>query len=201
MPSRRPPRDPEAPSLFDTGPLTEPPSPEIDEPSPEITPDPGPDQPGGAPAHIHHPSTVGEARSFVKARLREGVQCPVCDQRAQIYRRKINGQMVRSLVQMFRAGAADDFLHMPTVIGKQADEAKLAHWGLLEEEKVLRPDGGRAGWWRVTKDGVSFIRGDLRVTKYALIYDSRFLGFEGEPVDAQDCLGVGFDLQELLNGG
>lgn len=155
-----------------------------------------------APRRAGLVSTVGQARSWVKARLREGTTCPVCDQHAQTYRRKITRPMVEALVAMARAGALTGWKHMPTVVGaKRADEAKLAYWGLLEEERTLRDDGGRAGYWRITTDGHAFLKGDLKVPKYALVYNGKCVGHDGDMVTAETCLGHKFDLAELLAGG
>lgn len=169
---------------------------DVAEPSPPIVPHPFEDRVPGPD------DTVADARTWVQACSLEGVNCPVCGQRAQTYRRKITGRSARALVTIYRAGGLD-FVHVPTVLGGQvqrADEAKMVHWGLIEEEKTLRPDGGRAGWWRVTPKGLAFMRGEVEVKKYALIYDSRCVGQEGEWVSFEDCLGVPFDLAELLEG-
>lgn len=163
--------------------------------------DPGPVASTG-PSKAGLVSSVGQARRWLKARLREGTSCPVCDQHAQTYRRKITRPMVNAMVAMARAGALSGWKHMPSVVGAhRGDEAKLAYWGLLEEERTLRPDGGRAGYWRITDKGHEFLKGNVSVPKYALVYNGDCAGFEGELVTAEECLGHEFDLAELLAGG
>lgn len=162
--------------------------------------DPGPVA-APAPRRAGLVLTVGQARRWLRARLREGATCPVCDQHAQTYRRKITKPMVNALIAMARAGALTGWRHMPTVVGAhRADEAKLAYWGLLEEERTLRDDGGRAGYWRITPRGEAFLKGDLSVPKYALVYNGQCVGHEGERVTAEDCLDHQFDLAQLLAG-
>ena len=146
-------------------------------------------------------TSLAEAQAWLRERLEEGAPCPLCTQRAQKYRRKITGTSAAALIKMWRAGGTD-FVHVPTVLGrKQADEAKMVYWGLIEEETILRPDGGRAGWWRVTDLGVDWIEGRVKMAAYAVVYDSRCLGLEpGEMVTIQEALGKRFDFAALMRG-
>ena len=58
----------------------------------------------------------------------------------------------------------------------KGDAAKLVYWGLIEEEALQREDGGRAGWWRVTAYGERFLKGLIRVPKYARVFDEPVAG-------------------------
>lgn len=147
-------------------------------------------------------SLLREARAWLAAGMDTGTHCPCCGQRAQRYRRKIAGRSVRAMVRMWALNG-QDWVHLPTVVsGARADEAKLAYWGLIEEQRVVRrDDGGRAGWWRLTDKGVDFLRGKVSVPKYAIVFDSRCVGFEGDLVDVTVALGEDFNLAELLDAG
>ena len=102
---------------------------------------------------------------------------------------------------MLRAGGHGSFVHLPTVLGrKQADEAKLRYWGLIEEELKLREDGGRAGWWRVTDAGALWARGLSAVPRYAVIFDSKLLRLEGPPLTIVEALGNRFNYRDLMDG-
>ena len=145
-------------------------------------------------------TTIGEAREMMGALVQDGTTCPVCDQHAQVYKRKINAGMARSLIAMYRAKAMQ-WQHVPTTVGgKSREEGKLAYWGLVEEEKVLRPDGGRAGYWRVTQKGWAFLTNTLKIDKYVYVYNGKPLSFEGPQVTIEDALGDGFDYKELMYG-
>lgn len=143
---------------------------------------------------------LADAKAWLRARLRDGERCPLCSQRAQIYRRPINARMALALIELRRAATPGDWVHLPTIVPNSGDPAKLRYWQLIEEELVQRPDGGRAGYYRLTDRGLGFLTGTVTVPRYALIYDSRLLGFEGEPVTIADCLGRPFDLDALLAG-
>ena len=151
-----------------------------------------------APEQFNLLSTLRDASSWLKHRLLHGAACPACGQFAKIYQRTITSPMARTLIVAWDQHGIEWF-HMPSLVGaSRGDEAKLVHWGLLEEEKVLRPDGGRAGFWRVTDDGAQFAQGHITVPKYALIYDGRCYGHDGDLVDIRACLGERFRLDELM---
>lgn len=145
-------------------------------------------------------ATLRRARVWLQERLSDGVRCPCCGQYSRVYRRRITSTSARALVELYRAGGTAEFVHLPTVLGrKQADECKMAYWGLIEERpKSKRRDGGRAGWWRVTELGERWLYGHATVPKYALVYDGSCLGLEGEQVTISEALAVDFDLSELL---
>ena len=107
--------------------------------------------------------TVADAKAWLRDRVDDGTRCPCCTQLAKVYKRQINGAMVRALVGLYRAshvGAV--FAHLPPIDPSHGDAAKLAYWGLIEEEPTVREDGGRSGWWRITPLGVDWLH--ARVT-------------------------------------
>lgn len=145
-----------------------------------------------------------QARAWLRSQLKVGAKCPCCGQMAKVYRRKLNSGMARSLVEMYRAAPPSSaggtaFIHLPTTIGARSrEEGKLRYWGLVEEQVTSRPDGGRAGWWRVTAKGELFIQGRLQVKRYALVYDGKCLGLDGDPIGIREALGDGFNYAELM---
>lgn len=144
-------------------------------------------------------ATLAQVRAWLRVRAKDGVQCPACSQHVKIYRRKLNSGMARSLIAMYRSSGLEP-MHVPTAIGARSrEEGKLAYWGLVKEVAVLRPDGGRAGYWHVTEAGERFVQGKITVPKYALVYNGGRLGLEGEPVTIQDVLGDRFNYAELMS--
>jgi hypothetical protein len=143
--------------------------------------------------------TARDVREAVLQGRHDGITCPTCDQYAKVYRRNINSGMARSLILLYRQGPG--FVHVPTAIGARSrEEGKLAYWGLAEEEHVVREDGGRAGWWRITSLGVQFVLGRVSVQKYALVYNGRVLEHDGPPWTIRDALGKRFNYAELMAG-
>lgn len=144
--------------------------------------------------------TLGVARAWLRAQVDNGgASCPCCTQFAKVYKRKINAGMARSLISLHRLSASSEWIHVPTALSARSrEEGKLRYWGLLEEEKERREDGGRAGYWRVTDKGHQFALNRITVPKYAKVYDDRFRGLEGDPRSIIDALGDKFDYNELM---
>lgn len=145
--------------------------------------------------------TLATVRAWLRQHAEAGVECPACFQHVKIYRRKVNAGMARSLIAMYTVGGLD-WVHVPTQIGARSrEEGKLAYWGLVEEEKAKRPDGGRAGYWRVTVRGEAFVRCRLSIPKYCQVYNGKVLGFDlSEVINIKDALGDKFDYTELMAG-
>lgn len=139
-----------------------------------------------------------QLRTWLLGKAEEGATCPLCHQHVKIYKRKLNSGMARSLILMYRAGGLN-YIHLPTTIGSRSrEEGKLRYWGMVEEETTLRPDGGRAGYWRVTPVGELFIQGKMTVYSHARIYNGRCMGLVGEQVSIKDALGSKFSYDELM---
>ena len=144
--------------------------------------------------------TLGAAREWLRHRVDEGATCPCCTQFAKVYRRKINAGMAHALIHMYRH-AQTEWFYLPDITSRWQgrDEAGLRYWALIEELQEKREDGGRAGWWRITPLGHRFVLREVRVPKYARVYDGRCLSLTGEPVSITDALGDKFDYDELMN--
>lgn len=144
--------------------------------------------------------TLSEAIKWLQDRLKEnGARCPCCSQLAKVYRRKLNANMARSLILGFRMHGMNWF-HAPTVVEDRGEMAKLRYWNLIEEERALRPDGGRAGWWRVTPRGAVYVQGLTAVAAHALVYDSQLLRLDDTDgrITIGEALGDKFSYRELM---
>lgn len=151
--------------------------------------------------------TLSEAKAWLRANVERGARCPCCNQMAKVYKRPLSSVVAQGVIALYRE-AGTGFAHLPTVVknrmpkvATQGGYASLGvHWGLILEEHSERPDGGRAGWWRVTPKGVEFAEGRLFVPKYAHIYDGKVLGLSGPRVDVRTALGTRFDYRTLMHG-
>jgi hypothetical protein len=144
---------------------------------------------------------LGEVRDWLTQAAQDGgATCPCCTQLTRVYRRPLNSAMTHGLIRAYRKAGREPF-HMPTVLNHIAgDHAKLRYWGLIEEEPIRRPDGGRAGWWQITELGEEFVRRIKAVPKYALIFDGRLLRLDtsGGYVTVTQALRGKFDWAELM---
>lgn len=135
-------------------------------------------------------------------------KCQVCLQNAQLQHRPLSSGLAAILVYQ-HAKVGLDWAHTVDLLAestnpkvrKLREVAKLAHWGLVEEEPTLRPDGGRAGWWRVTPLGVQWIEGDVLMASHAFIYNADLIGMDNrKKITLREALKKRFDLEELKRG-
>ncbi len=164
------------------------------------------------PAQVSHPLlhdsrellaghfSLAHARTWLNDRIVDGEKCPCCGQLAKIYRRRVHHTIARALIDLHFLGKEEEdyWVHVPSKISPACEVGKARYWELVEEQRVARPDGGRAGWWRLTDQGEMFVRGLLLIPVHVLIYDGRALGFEGEMVSIVDCLGSRFSYNQLM---
>lgn len=148
-------------------------------------------------------STVKDAKDWLRDRLHDGVTCPVCQQQAKIYKRKITASMVTTMGKVVEAQrgpkAVDGYVYLPSIMQRSRDFATLRYFGLVQQKPEKRDDGGSAGWWRVTDDGLLFLRGGLTVFKYAVVYNGNKIGTDGERVGVGE-IAPEFRLDELKLG-
>lgn len=141
------------------------------------------------------------------------VKCLCCGQNCKVYHRPMTQACAAVMIAMEqiairRYRVSYPFLHVPTVakyhVRDLADQGGYrnlgVHWGLMEEERVLRPDGGRAGFWRLTPLGRLFVREEAKVPMYAYLYNNICLGLDGPMVTVRDVLATRFNYVELMRG-
>jgi hypothetical protein len=135
----------------------------------------------------------------VLERAEEGVECPCCKQNVKIYWRNIFASMVNALIKLLQNNGKNEFVHWQIYSSGSGDFAKLRYWGLIEEEKTTRPDGGSAGFWKITNKGVNFLEGNVSIPKYAVVYNGELLCLDDkETVTIKDIIGEQFNLRELM---
>ena len=150
-----------------------------------------------------HSTTLGEVRNWLRERADEGTKCPCCERSVKVYARKVHAKMARDLIRLYKHSGCE-FTHVARTLSSDdqpvhmGDFAKLSYWGLVEEEPIIRADGGRAGWWRITPFGVEYIHGRATIPKTARVYNKRVLEIFGERVSITDALGDAFNYNELM---
>ena len=155
-----------------------------------------------------------DAKRWLMPLIKDGAHCPCCGQLAKVYRRRISAYMCRVLLAMYRKGGITEWVYLPDIarsIKGGRDESFLGFWRLMEENQDKRADGGRVGWWRVTRKGEQFIRGEIGVIQYVHVYDNRAVHgfgtpgsagwwptFTGPEVTLIDALRVRFNYADLM---
>lgn len=163
-------------------------------------------------------TTLKEAKKWLRERIDEGAACPCCTQFAKTYKRRLNSGMAASILALYQRTEqlkpAEGWLHIPrdfegankklmTVLGNR-EYPRLRYWGLLEQfggpnEVADTPASGK---WRLTKKGVDFVLGEVKVPAYVILYDNRVMSRAPieEQVDIRAALGTKFSYDELMRG-
>jgi hypothetical protein len=139
------------------------------------------------------------AREWARAGSEKGVKCPCCTQTVKVYKYSIHAGQAHALIEMYKH-AGTDWFKMVDIEHRwhSHDHGRLKHWGLIENSTEKRDDGGNKGNWRVQRLGVRFVLNEIRVPKFARVYDNRTLRLHGEPGSIVDALGTKFSYDELM---
>jgi hypothetical protein len=150
--------------------------------------------------------TLAQARVELDRLARgDGEKCPVCTQNVKVYRRRLTAVAAKALIALYTDHGLD-FGHLPSVARRHLPEVAhqggylvlSAHWSLMAEERGLRPDAGRAGYWHITGHGEQWLQGATRVPSHASIYNGRCRGLDGDLISVEDALGERFDFRSLM---
>jgi len=161
------------------------------------------------------PGTISAAREFLRTRLDDGVECPVCEQHAQRYYRTLNSGMARWLIVLGKltairgewATTADVIQHAArnasfgSSLGSGEAPSCLPYWGLIECRVNDDPSKKSSGYWRVTDRGRGFLACQITVPKTAVVYNNRLERLEGVLITIQEALGKKFSYEELMQAG
>lgn len=147
-----------------------------------------------------------EVRVELANGMDEGTRCPCCGHLVKLYKRKLNATMARLLTLVVRRyGITGDWIGVRedlggVSIGQAGGEfAKLAHWGLVEQEYNDNPDKRTSGRWRPTDDGHAFVYRRLSVPEHVLLLSNEVIGFTDTEIGIVQALGSRFSYEELMN--
>lgn len=160
--------------------------------------------------------TLAAAREQIRARAENGIDCPTCGQLCKRYHNKFTANTARWLVALCALSRRGEFVHVRDIFarahaekrGSHADNYHLLHrWGLIEpaisdadQDRAAGRKPGRAGLWRPTRKGLSFVNGRATVPLYCVTFCGEVEGLEGEEVAIRRVLGERFDFEELMRG-
>lgn len=152
----------------------------------------------GTATQILRTNTMDQAKD-------KGCLCPVCKQFVKIYSRSISGITAAGLIYAYGLHGNWEYFHVSEIakrftLTSTGDFAKLRYWGLIEEKPHKQGDDGKrtSGMWMITDKGSGFVKGQIPVVKYAMLYNGDLQGFEGCSVFISQILGDKFDYNELM---
>ena len=124
--------------------------------------------------------TVAEAKEEFFDALVPGsdpVDCPCCNRHAEVHRRTISAIQARSLQELERLGGRERFVDrkdlakalaevFPDVADPLCDWGSLTLWGVIVNKSDRPEHLSASGKWMLTKRGLRFLRGDLRLPRH-----------------------------------
>lgn len=132
----------------------------------------------------------------------EKFDCPYCGRYAQLYKRSLHHSVAAWLIRLYRAGGENNFIEVVnlrlTDKNASSDYGIAKFWQLIQQKPHEIDDKKSSGFWKLTSVGANFVRGNLKIQKFAQIYDDRAFGYEGPEVSIADCLGDKFNYTELM---
>jgi hypothetical protein len=154
-------------------------------------------------------TTIEEAKTWLVKHAVAGhpVDCPVCEQRVVIYKRKLNSGMARVLIRAARLALTKEdphrWLHIHDIFGGPKQDHRdwplLRWWGFLVPRDKHTAAEKASGFWCVTEEGFNFLRG-YDVPRRVHIYNNTCVGFSKERTNVSEALGDHFSYRELLGG-
>lgn len=157
--------------------------------------------------------TLREARNEMQQKLREGTICPCCDRYIKIYKRRIHKNIAVGLIEFckYQTLNKSTWVRLRTLADssptfyRYCGDGKMdittgRYWGLLEESgEEPNADTKSAGMYRLTEKGISFVRNEIKISKYAFILRDTVMDMSEEMVSIVDCLEEKFSYSELMN--
>lgn len=99
--------------------------------------------------------------------MKEKKVCPHCGRLMIEYRFGLNKGLLAFLKELARVGKPVTLEKLVLTKGQYTNHALVRHWGLAEmmapENELEQRKGGK---WRLTSDGLAFLRGQHSVQKY-----------------------------------
>jgi len=139
-------------------------------------------------------TTLIEAKKFLRDNYKKGTTCPCCAQPVKMYRRPITSAMAIGLITLYKEKELnithiEDFFklckELPSSI--RGDFPKLRYWDIIE--LVSEQDG----YYKITKKGERFVKGNEAVKSHVLLYNNKSYGLDGNLITINECLNITHD--------
>jgi len=145
-------------------------------------------------------TTVSEAKDFIDQNKDKGCTCPVCSQKAKVWKISLISTACRDLIKLVRIyNQTGQPVHISKFTQQRSNFYTLKHWNLIEP--VINEDTKKraSGLWLPTAKGIAFVTKYISIPKYALVCNNKLLNLEGEKVNIVKALRNHFDYEKLMN--
>jgi hypothetical protein len=157
------------------------------------------------------PTTIAEAKQYLRDNWEKGCECPACGQRVQRYDYKLFATSAYALVLLYRLDKQrpnEKWFHVSEYA--EANEGKiraphfaeLRFWNLIEKRPYNDdPKKKSSGYWCITDRGRQFAERKLKVQSRILVFNNKFQGYsdKSELIDIKEAFGNVVNYQEIMN--
>lgn len=154
----------------------------------------------------HYENTIVGERQRILADREVGTYCSCCFSFCKMYKRKLNVSMSVVLIYLNKY-PKDVYIFVEKMIADKglphsfrADFHKLVFWKMIEGKEGKLDDGNPDnGLYRITEKGRCFVRGEISVPEYALIYHDKCEWFSEKLIFIREALKNKFNYDELMH--
>jgi len=151
-------------------------------------------------------ATLAEVKEELREHWKEGgISCPACTQLVKLWKEKLYSCMAYLLIRLYILDRKiPGFHHISEIYlqdhaGGSNNLSKLRFWELIESMPKVKGQKGRtSGYWQITEKGKAFVRGEIEVPAYTLMFNRKCYGFSEEKTDIKQALTTQFDYDELM---
>jgi len=134
--------------------------------------------------------------------------CPCCARKNKIYKYRVNGTMIRHIIQWRKIAEAkngnpQEWVHASHEFPQgRASALKFRYWQIIEKLEGRGPDGRpTSGLWRLTDGGLAFVNNLARTYQYVYVFQDEVLYYGGDIYSIEEyCDAEGFRWEELFRG-
>jgi hypothetical protein len=144
--------------------------------------------------------TLKEAKDFLNANWKVGVDCPCCKQLVKLYPTTFSSNMAIFLISLVRLYEKNKVpIHYKDCKFSSRNYPHLAKWNLMVTEKSDAADKKTSGYWTPTQLGIDFANNKCLLKSKAYLYNNTIFGFGGDDINIEQALGNKFNYQKLMN--
>ena len=146
--------------------------------------------------------TIAEAKEYLKENWETGEICPCCGLFVKKYKYAFHNGMARVLIYIYKSGK-EDYFHIENYLDSKGRKrkgyhVKLRYWNLLEQAPNDNTKKHWYSFWRITERGKLFVEKEIKVPKYALLFNKKCYGLADEMIGIEQALGKYFNYGELM---
>ena len=154
------------------------------------------------------PISVGRVWLDHYAKGKDGATCPLCGTERRYTAFKLNSQLARLLIMLYRCYGVGYIVNVAKLIEiskrpnivKGREWNKLRYWGLVElVDLAYMPTTKPTDLCRMTQAGQDFVYRNLRVPKTTWVHNHQLMAVDSETILIQAVLGRNHNYNMLMN--